>query len=449
MPALRALSKLVFSFLFLFPAFGGPAAGQDAEVNIAFTEGSQVARMRVRYPGPAASALTLSRRAEELRNVRLVEGVWSYDIDLAPPKGPAASVRSSWIGKGFALLVLDDLLPHPTRGQTGTITTDLPAGWRIFATDATDLEQTVIVAGNSLRHHRIGVRGSTVDGLVSGEWAFTDHEARAATDEVFRSFTRLFGGAPATRFQVTVAQFPMAVAAGSWEADTRGRSVVIMSSDTAFKSQSLQRLHEQLRHEIFHFWLPNGVNLTGNYDWFYEGFALYQSLKLGVAVNRIRFDDYLDTLTRVYEIDRRTAARRSLTELSADRWTDDNNTLVYARGMLTAFLCDLRMLAATNGRRSSDDLVREIYTRHRTPAAAQDGNSAVLAAMRRYDLGPIADKLVTGAEQIELEAYLRPAGLEYLSGDRSPRLRVIARPSSPQKRLLDRLGYNNWRKLAK
>ena len=45
--------------------------------------------------------------------------------------------------------------------------------------------------------------------------------------------------------------------------------------------------------------IPNDVNLSGNYDWFYEGFALYQSLKLAVGLNRIRFEDFLDTLHSV------------------------------------------------------------------------------------------------------------------------------------------------------
>src|SRR5207245_2243287 len=117
-----------------------------------------------------------------------------------------------------------------------------------------------------------------------------------------------------------ILKFPRTSGPGSWEADTRGSSVTIISSDTPFKSQSLQQLHEQLRHEIFHLWIPNGVNLSGNYDWFYEGFALYQALKSGITMNRIRFEDFLDTISRAYNIDNAAEHKLSLVEASRNRW---------------------------------------------------------------------------------------------------------------------------------
>ena len=173
-------------------------------------------------------------------------------------------------------------------------------------------------------------------------------------------------------------KFPSRCSVGTWEADTRGSTITIVSSDMPFKTQSLQRLHEQLRHEIFHLWIPNGVNLSGNYDWFYEGFALYQSLKVGVAVNRIRFEDMLDTLSRAYNIDSMQSQKLSLIDASKNRW-NGSNTQVYARGMLVAFLCDLALLEKSKGKLSTDDLLRDLYEAHRPTAPRQDGNAAVLA----------------------------------------------------------------------
>jgi predicted metalloprotease with PDZ domain len=224
---------------------------------------------------------------------------------------------------------------------------------------------------------------------------------------------------------------------------------MIASTDMPFKSQSIQRLHEQLRHEVFHFWIPNGVNLTGNYDWFYEGFALYQSLKLGVSVNRLRFEDYLDTLSRAYDIDAHST-RKSLVELSRERWMTDNNTRIYARGILVAFLCDLALLDASDGKRSTDNLVREIYSRHRPPAAAQDANTAILGALRaNKELSPIVDRYITGTNAIEWQEYLKAIGVEPVMVHGATRLTVTQKPSGRQKKLLDKLGYNNWRKLSK
>jgi len=212
-----------------------------------------------------------------------------------------------------------------------------------------------------------------------------------------------------------------------------------------FKSQSLQRLHEQLRHEVFHLWLPNGVNLTGRYDWFYEGLALYQSLKTGVALNRIRFDDMLDTLSRAHNIDSAQARKLSLIDASATRWAGQE-TQVYARGMIIAFLCDLILLRDSTGKRSAEDLFRKLFADHRPPAVPVEGNQAILRILDSYPaLGPVVRAYVRGNERFDWTAELAAAGIvnEAPSG-----LQVASKLTGKQKTLLDKLGYNNWRKLT-
>ncbi len=215
-----------------------------------------------------------------------------------------------------------------------------------------------------------------------------------------------------------------------------------------FKNQSVQRLHEQLRHEIFHLWLPNGVNLTGKYDWFYEGFALYQSLKFGVASNNLRFDDFLASLAQAYRIDSIQLDRGSLIAASERRWSGANTT-VYARGMLVAFLCDLAMLERSKGKRSVSDLIREVYQRGAAAKTPLDGNEVVLAAMRNdVELKSIADKYITGSEPIDWRSELLAAGIASDGDGAATRLTVVQKPNGRQKDLLDKLGYNNWRKLS-
>jgi predicted metalloprotease with PDZ domain len=209
-----------------------------------------------------------------------------------------------------------------------------------------------------------------------------------------------------------------------------------------FKSQSSQRLHEQLRHEIFHLWIPNAVNLTGSYDWFYEGFALYQSLKLGVAVGRIRFSDMLDTLSRAYMIDAADRSRSSLIDASRRRWVDSGIT-VYARGMLVAFLTDAALLDASGGKYSTDDLVKQLYAGH-LGAVKTDGNTAILAAMRQHpELLPIVDGYINGSKPVEWASLLAALALEEHRNGREVVLSVALKPSSRQKALLRKLGYNS------
>ncbi len=384
---------------------------------------------------------------------------WTSAIDLAPFKQTTAATHLSWLGTDGGTLVLNDIIPYELsshmRGQPARIKFELPDGWKVLTTEksdsqgvfqAPDLDRTVFVVGIGWSEQTISSRGGSINLLTKGDWKFTGTEAAEAITEVAEYYSSLVGPAPAKNNQIVLYKFPFDVPYGEWEADSRGTTVTIASSDMPFKSQSLQRLHEQLRHEIFHLWIPNGVNLTGNYDWFYEGFALYQSLKMGVGVNRIRFDDYLDTLSRAYAIDARQSVKTTMIESSRNRW-NGSNTDVYARGMLVAFLCDLAMLDASKGKRSTTDLLHEIYSKHAGDGKPEDGNAAILAMMKRYpELIPITERYVTGAEKLEWSELIKAAGIE--ADPKGGRLSVSAKLSGRQKDLLDKLGYNSWRKLA-
>jgi hypothetical protein len=378
---------------------------------------------------------------------------FEYEVDLAPGADWRSAGHASWIARGRGVLFLDDLLPLSRGQREAEVTIEPPTGWTLATSAAgkgagtysiADRRRAVFILGSSIRVVNLG-EGLTL--VTEGGRHFMDAEAAEMALEVFDHYRRMFGR-PVERPLVALLSFPQqGIPAGSWEAETRGTTSVIVSADMAFRTQSLQRLHEQLRHEIFHFWLPNGVDLTGAYDWFFEGFALYQSLKLGVAVNRIRFDDLLQTLSRANDINRSDARAVSLWRLSEDRWRGAES-LVYARGMLTAFASDLALLNGSKGKRSTDTLLKEVYTRHKHPAPAKAGNTAVLEVMSAEpSLAPVGRDLVDREGPVDISAYLEMAGLETDAAARSTEFRVKPKLSGGQKSILDRLGYNNWRKL--
>lgn len=381
---------------------------------------------------------------------------FTYLAELKPVGDPAYAGHISWIGQGNGVLMLGDLLPQATNKDpvAARLQLYLPAGWSVSTTETkvaaniysvSDIEKAVFVLGKSGRVADFGDSNKRL--YLSGDWHFSDSEAISMAREIYAGYEKQLG-VRGGKAQIAILKFPGTVFPGAWEADARGSSITILSSDMPFKSQSVQRLHEQLRHELFHLWIPNGVSLTGNYDWFYEGFALYQSLKLGVAVRRIRFDDFLDTLSRAYDIDTMQPQKVSLVEASKNRW-NGSNTQVYARGMLVAFLSDLALLDKSKGRRSVTDLLNAVFARHRLPQAPQDGNAAVLASFRSFaELAPLIDRYITKAESIDWEVLLRTAGLEVESKSRPTKLKVTARPSGRQRDLLDKLGYNSNRKLS-
>lgn len=393
---------------------------------------------------------------------------WRYQVDLTVPKDQRSMARVSWISGNGGILMLDDLLPQFVKSENvksakivleranpleGGALPPVHTNEKAIARDSffvPDITRSVFYIGSGW-DCAYGVGGSNAPPSLRlcflGQRHFAYSEAREIIYEISNGYRKLFGSNP-SEIAVGFANFNGNTPPGAWEAETRGTNITILSSDMPFKTQSLQRLHEQLRHEMFHLWIPNGVNLTGSYDWFYEGFALYQSLKLGVAVNRIRFDDLLDTLSRAYDIDAIAAKRMSLIDASRDRWTGAS-TQVYARGMLAAFLCDLALLERSKGKRSVSDLLREIYEKHRPPAGDQDGNMAVLAHLRSYpELVPVIERNILGADTVDWTDLLRAGGLEAESRDHVTKLKVTAKPTSRQKELLDKLGYNSWRKLV-
>lgn len=378
-------------------------------------------------------------------------GSFAYSASLATNSGGFGASHVSWLTGTEGLVFLDDLLPQ-SAGPQARVTFDIPSGWNVYSAEVqtapavfrvTDIEKAAFYLGTQARI----IDGPEIRVAINGDWHFGDKECVDMASEVYGGVAKMLGKRSGPQPFLLISKFPGSVPIGNWEGDTRGRHITILSSDMPFKSQSLQRLHEQFRHEMFHLWFPNGVNLTGNYDWFYEGFALYQSLKLGVTVNRIRFDDYLDTLSRAYTLD--TASQRiSLIEASRQRW-NGSDTTVYARGMLAAFLCDLAMLNASKGKRSTNDLLRELYAKHSGTAAPMDANTAILAAMReKKELVGIVDRYINGSERIDLASYVNVAGIEVTGSGPAARLAVVPKPSGRQKDLLDKLGYNNWRKLA-
>lgn len=395
---------------------------------------------------------------------------WSYQVKLTSPKDQKLLAHMSWMMKNTGIIALDDLLPEFPKSENiraATVIFDIPEEFRrpawpirtsvprldknYYGFNVTDITQTTFHIGrgwNCLEAFNLSNRKSsaTVSTCYLGD-IHPDFERGLMVTAIHRDYQARFGG-QALSVEIAIIKLGHNTK-DTWEAETRGRNITIVTSDTAFASQAEQQLHEQLRHEMFHLWFPNGVNLSGNYDWFYEGFALYQSLKTGVALNRIRFDDYLDTLSRAYDINKGQNQKLSLLDASRNRWVGDNNTLIYARGMLVAFLCDLALLEKSKGKRSVTDLLRKLYESHKPPNPETDGNAAVLKLLGSYsELTSIIDRNITGSESIEWSDLLKGAGLEAALKDQTAKLKVIAKPSGRQKDLLDKLGYNNWRKLA-
>lgn len=460
---------LVLSAITLILQFFTFAAAQDIEAVINVAAGP-ADRVDVRIDAPSGKLPEKIRFLENygperslgnrIRNIRYYHGVAEvdarsvaaqsisrieYSVDLSPRPGLFAAAHTSWRTSDGALLMLDDLLPQAM--PAARVAVNPPPGWAVAANSRqyaqnvfqiADPERAVIFLGSQIRERPAG-RSRL---LISGEWLFSDEEASAMAESLLKEFEGLFGKLSGD-VVIRIAKFPTSQTHGQWEADTRGRTLTIISSDMPFKNQSIQRLHEQLRHELIHLWVPNELKLSGTYDWFYEGFAMYQSLKTGVAVGQLRFEDMLATLSQAFAID--SSGNGSLLEASRDRWAGSGSR-VYARGLAVAFLADVAMIDASKGKRSSTTLLGELLDRHRAGDSKQDGSSAVIALMRsRPELVPIIEKYVTGAEAAKNSDLIATAGLGNSVGNS---LVLLPKPTGRQREVLKRLGIDAWRTKA-
>jgi predicted metalloprotease with PDZ domain len=106
-------------------------------------------------------------------------------------------------------------------------------------------------------------------------------------------------------------------------------------------------------------------------------------------------------------------------------------------------------LRESKGKRSIADVLREIYKKHKKSNTSQDGNTAILNIFEtRAELRPVVERYIKSAEKIKWQTDLESVGIE-LNGENFPaKLAVKSKLNGRQKDLLDKLGYNNRRKIS-
>jgi predicted metalloprotease with PDZ domain len=110
--------------------------------------------------------------------------------------------------------------------------------------------------------------------------------------------------------------------------------------------------------------------------------------------------------------------------------------------MIVAFLTDLELMQRSGGKQDIGSVLRKIFDQHHIGTDPVDGNATVLNAIGLDDI----KRYVEGTERINWADALRSAGIESTEKGPVTTLSVTPKPSSRQRELLDKLGYNNWRR---
>jgi len=238
---------------------------------------------------------------------------------------------------------------------------------------------------------------------------------------------------------VMIAPLPVKVGHIKWRAETRGATVVLLIDPDADFKNWVGQLGVIFTHELLHLWVPNTLKLEGDYDWFFEGFTLYTALQTALKLKIINFKEYLDTLARVYDSYISYADDLSLIEASERRWTTPGS-LVYDKGMLVAFLYDLKIRKASGGATTLASRYRELFGGR--VAANASGNEAIIALLDSPPaMNGFAKSYVEGLAKLELEQVLPSYGLILDSSGKQSQLRVNRELNDEQETLLRSLGF--------
>ena len=158
--------------------------------------------------------------------------------------------------------------------------------------------------------------------------------------------------------------------------------------------------------------------------WAFEGITSYYDDLALVRAGVITVESWLELLGRTLTRVLRGSGRRkqSVADSSFDAWIkfyrpDENtpNAVVsyYTKGSLVALALDLTIRAATDDKRSLDDVMRALWTRHGAGAGVpEDGVEHIAAEVAGVDLQPFFDEHVRGTADVPLAALLAPYGIE-------------------------------------
>jgi predicted metalloprotease with PDZ domain len=374
-----------------------------------------------------------------------------YDVNVAEPSRPAQMSHVSWVNRENGLLMLADLLPAIGNGSLSTalISVDAPAGWAVSANvkreglqfSTEDPDNTVFLIGPAVQEksHKLGANNLSI--ITSGKWPISDKDASKIAGKLIEEYSGITGVNLKRKAVLMLLPFPGEAGPESWTAETRGNDVVLLLGRKATGKRVLSRLGIVLSHELFHLWVPNSLKFAGDYDWFFEGFTLYQALRMDLRLGLISFDDYLATIARVYDSYSSSVNydRLSLITASERRWTTASS-LVYEQGMLVAFLYDLSLRSLSDCRASLDDVYRGLF---RLPATGHGNANEIIIKLLSEPPGleSFSKSYVENAGKIELDSAVSMYGIQVERGSTGTRLAVGRELSKGQRKLLDCIGY--------
>jgi len=409
--------------------------------------GERVSEFRVRRAGIEVPVKKVA--SGEFRAEALAEHL-NYVVTILPLR-PGDFAHVSWLTSERGLLLLSDLLPVALLKERGvSINFDLPRGWKVGSPgDAgdkdtyliDDLDNAVFLVGADLRVTSKVVHEMPFRLLVDGNWNINDQDVLKAAVTVLDYYFELTRCKLNRPSAVLLAPLPSSQSTALWKAETRGGTVILLMNPHAQIKNWSGQLGVIFTHELFHFWVPNALALTGDYDWFFEGFTLYTALQAALQLKLITFQEFLDTLGRVYDLYLSYADDQTLLEASETRWTS-STPLVYDKGMLGAFLYDLTLRNESGGMSKLTDRYSSLCSIGiGKPANANDVIINLLASTEVTK--NFSQTYIESRTRLELEKIVPSFGLEVSAAGNRSQFKLSKDLSANQRKLWRAIGYRS------
>ena len=369
----------------------------------------------------------------------------TYTVKLSAPRATGVP-HVSWLADDRGFLMFADLIPQDI--ETVSAEFKLPTAWTVESAitesngryEVAESQNAVFLVGRALRKTSNVRDGVVLDVVLSGTWPFKEAEVLNIANTVLQKYLDLTGFKLQDKSTIMIAPLPVTTGKSEWKAETRGSTVVLLANPQKFASWRNQ-LTIIFSHEMLHLWVPNSLKLEGDYDWFFEGFTLYTALLTVRELGSVDFKETLNTLGRVYDVYISQPDDKSLIEASETRWTSAF-TNVYVKGMLVAFLYDLKIRKESGGKNTLADRYRELFSRR--VGANANANEAIIAVLDSAPaMSGFAKSYIESNTRLELEQVLPAYGLTLDSSGKKSQLRVSRDLNDEQRQLLRSLGYRN------
>ncbi len=241
-----------------------------------------------------------------------------------------------------------------------------------------------VFAGGDYRIYQRMIGQSPVYFAIRGQWNFPEDQLCDFSTNIFNA-ERKFWNDYSSTFTVEIV-LPMEEKDSQIATSRTNALSLFLSPDKTLDYQ----LKQSIAREYFHNWLGDGITFADPQEliyWFKEGFASYYGRLLLLRARLISLDEYVNQFNQVLRQYFTSPVRYEKNErLVKEFWSDEDlNKLPFLRGDIFASNINCAIMKNSNGQKSLDDLMRDLYKRCRTEALILSNGS--LSALIRFYAG--------------------------------------------------------------